>query len=115
MADGKIRCIIKRPDETYGHVTNISTTLKNLQNIVGGPIEQVTIMKETKDKPGVVVICNEEGKLRGLCPSFRIGYGVTLDIIVGEAIVIGIQGEELVDLPISFQTWKHIMYEWGNI
>ena len=115
MAEGRVRCIIKRPDETYGHVTNISTTLKNLQNIVGGPIEQVTIMKETKDKPGVVVICNEEGKLRGLCPSFRIGYGVTLDIIVGEAIVIGIQGEELVDLPISFKTWKQIMYEWGNI
>ena len=115
MSEGKIKCIIKRPDEQYGHVTNISTSLKNLQNIVDGPIEQVTIMRETKDKPGVVVICNEEGKLRGLAPSFRIGHGVTLDIIVGEAIVIGIQGEELVDLPISFKVWKQIMYEWGNI
>ena len=115
MSDAKIRCIIKRPDEQYGHVTNISTTLKNMQNIVGGPIEQVTIMRETKDHPGAVVICNEEGKIKGLAPSFRIGYGQVYDIIVGEAIVIGIQGEELVDLPISFKMWKQIMYEWGNI
>ena len=115
MSKGKIKCIIKRPDEQYGHVTNISTTLANLQNIVEGPIEQIPIMNETKDRPGAVIICNEVGKQRGLAPNFRIGHGVTLDIIVGEAIVIGIQGEELVDLPISFKMWKQIMYEWGNI
>lgn len=28
---GKIRAIVKRPDEKYGHVCNISATLKNLQ------------------------------------------------------------------------------------
>ena len=46
----KIRAIVKRPDEEIGHVTNISPTLQNLQNIVGGHIETVTIA------PGVVVI-----------------------------------------------------------
>ena len=111
----KVKCIIKRPEEQYGHVTNISTTLANLQKTVEGPFVQEVIMNETKDRPGAVIICNEEGKLRGLAPSFRIGHGVTLDIIVGEAVVIGIQGEELVDLPISFKMWKQIMYEWGNI
>lgn len=30
----KIRAIVKRTDEQYGHVTNISNTLKDLQNAV---------------------------------------------------------------------------------
>jgi len=32
----KIKVIIKRPDEKYGHVTGISRTLENLQKTVGG-------------------------------------------------------------------------------
>ena len=52
MSEGKIRAIVKRPDEKYGHVTNISCTLKNLQRIVGGPIETVSF------GPGAVIICN---------------------------------------------------------
>ena len=56
----KIRAIIKRADEQYGHVTNISSTLKNLQKIVEGPIEMVKVTDDT------ALICNEEGKLNGL-------------------------------------------------
>lgn len=111
----KVKCIIKRPEELYGHVTNISTTLANLQNIVEGPIEQVPIMNETKDRAGMCIICNEEGKLRGLVPSIRIGHGALLDVIVGTSIIIGVKDGALVDLPISFQTWKTIMFEWGNL
>lgn len=33
MTGDKIKVIIKRPDEQYGHVTNISNTLENLQNV----------------------------------------------------------------------------------
>lgn len=35
---GKIKVIIKRPDEKVGHMTNISASLKNLQRTVDGPI-----------------------------------------------------------------------------
>lgn len=110
MSEGKVRCIIKRPDERYGHVTNISTSLKNLQRIVEGPIEVVSI------GAGAVVICNEEGKLRGLQRNFKIGYGVLpfCDVIVGEAIVIGVDGEEFCDVPISFSVWKRLIEQWGN-
>ena len=100
----KVKCIIKRPDEQYGHVTNISVTLKNLQNIVGGPIECVSCGGST------VIICNEEGKLRRLEPNFRI----MSDISVGEAIIIGVDGEDFCDIPISFQTWKSLIDSWGN-
>ena len=39
----RIKVIIKRPDEKYGHVTYISDSLENLQKTVGGPIEIVSI------------------------------------------------------------------------
>ena len=105
----KTRAIIKRSDEPYGHMTNISTRLENLQKLVGGYIEAVTL------KPGLVILCNEEGKLRGLVPSIRIGHGALLDVIVGTSVIIGFKDGELVDIPISFQTWKTIMFEWGNL
>ena len=56
MAKAKVKVIIKRPDEEYGHVSNISSTLKNLQKTVGGYIE--TVQVTGKD----VILVNEEGK-----------------------------------------------------
>ena len=108
MSEGKVRCIIKRPDEQYGHVTNISIALKNLQRIVGGPIETVSCGS------GTVIICNEEGKLRRLQRNFRIGKPPFSDMIVGEAIVIGVDGEDFCDLQISFDLWKRLLKGWGN-
>lgn len=54
----KIKVIIKRPDEKYGHVTGISYKLENLQKTVGGYIETLTL-------PGYVLIVNEEGRING--------------------------------------------------
>ena len=109
MSEAKVRCIIKRPDEQYGHVTNISTSLKNLQRIVEGPIEMVSCGGSS------VIICNEEGKIRGLEKNFVIGFsGMVTEVIVGEVIVIGVDGEDLCDLPISFDAWKRLLKEWGN-
>jgi len=52
MTGDKIKVIIKRPDEKYGHVTNITNTLENLQKTVEGYIETLTM-------PGYVLILNE--------------------------------------------------------
>ena len=108
MSDAKVRCIIKRPDEQYGHVTNISVTLKNLQKIVEGPIQAVPFCKNS------VIICNEEGKNKGLEPNFIIGTAPLQDVVVGDAIVIGVDGEDFCDLPISFGLWKKLLKGWGN-
>lgn len=56
----KIRCFLKRPESDW-YSTCSSTSLNNLQRIVGGYIETVTF-----PELGVVVICNEEGRLLGL-------------------------------------------------
>lgn len=92
----KTRVIIKRPDEKYGHVTNISASLKNLQKTVGGYIETVPAVL------GAVIICNEEGKLRDLEPNMWYFH----DMLCGTIIVIGTDGEEFADCPLNFDQWK---------
>lgn len=100
----KIKVIIKRPDEEVGHVTNISQSLKNLQNTVGGYIETVSL------PDGVVIICNEEGRILGL-PHNCIAYGVDF---VGTIIVCGRSGDAFADIPISLAEWKGILAQGGG-
>lgn len=101
----KIRAIIKRPDEKVGHVCNISHTLENLQKTVEGYIEVIPIDDET------VLICNEEGKLKGLADNFKMPY----DTIVGTIIVCNVEGEDFAGLPDGYiKTWKKLLQEWGN-
>ena len=57
---------------------SINNDLTSLQEFVGGYIEAHTIA------PGITVICNEEGRLKGLPPN-RIVSGVGL--IVGDFLV----------------------------
>lgn len=102
---GKIRVIIKRPDEEFGHVCNISDSLENLQKTVGGYIEAVTLTDE------IVILCNEEGKLQHLERNFFLPF----DTIVGTAIICGRDGAEFSDIPEGFfKTWKKLLRGWGN-
>lgn len=67
----------------------IGNDLKSMQEVVGGYIEEVML------DDGTVLICNEEGKLRGLKPNRRVGN----DIIVGTFFIAGDDGsEDLVSL-----------------
>lgn len=106
----KIRAIVKRPDEKYGHVTNISNTLKNFQRTVEGPIETISIGKD------VVVICNEEGKLLGLEENMKIRWRKALlpEIIVGTVVIVGVDGEDFCDCPLELLDWKELLKKWGN-
>jgi len=94
----KIKVIIKRPDEEYGHMTWISNTLENLQRNVGGFIETVTLGVV----PRIVIICNEEGRLQGL------PYNCTIcgHAFVGDIIIAGIDGDEFADVPMTMQEYK---------
>lgn len=103
----KIKAIIKRPDEAYGHVTWISNSLHNLQSIVEGHIEPIALTKN------LVIICNEEGKIKNLEDNFYIGSRVK-DMIKGDVIVCGVKGEDFDDVPIDFGSWKRMLTEWGN-
>ncbi len=96
----KIKVIVKRPDEA-GHATWMSNSLKAFQTAVDGYIETVTVAT------GIVVICNEEGRLRGLEPNCRF-CGVDF---VGTIIVAGVDGEEFADCPMLLSTFKILCKE----
>lgn len=90
-----ISALLKRPGEIPRHV-NISNTLEALQKNVGGHIECVKILKD------VVVICDEEGKLKGKPFNCKIsGYD-----FVGDILMVGLDGEDFTDLPVSWDDMR---------
>lgn len=94
-----MKVIIKHPGQRP-YVTNISTTLKNLQISVNGYIETVFLQND------LVVICNEEGLLQNL-PHNCCVEGIDF---VGTIIFIGKQGEEFSDIPCEFQQFKKLYH-----
>lgn len=95
----KIKCIVKRADEPEGHMTNISNTLENLQRTVDGYIEAVPI------RPGLIVICNEDGFINQLPYNCRLAG----HFLFGDIIVCGVDGVDFGDIPITFQEWKEML------
>lgn len=95
----KIKAIVKKPDELYGHVCHISNSLQNLQKTVGGYIETVYLTDD------VVIICNEEGLLQNLPFNMKLHD----QQLVGTIIVCGVEGDELTDLGINFDEWKYVV------
>lgn len=91
----KIKVIVKRPDEEVGHMTYISDRLPDLQYIVDGYIETVTLSSD------LVVICNEEGRLQGLPHNCKV-CGIDF---VGTVIVAGVEEDSFGDVPIDLQEW----------
>lgn len=102
----KMRVLIKRPNERYGHICNISNSLENLQRTVEGYIETVRIGESADGKP-IILVCNEEGKIKGLEHNMYIDN----DEIVGTFFLCSEQDEEFTDLPATFglAEWKQIV------
>lgn len=92
-----ISALIKRPGELPRHV-NVSNSLEALQKNVEGYIETVTISDD------LVVICNEEGRLRGLPYNCTIcGFD-----FVGPILMVGRDGDEFADLPVKWDRMKKL-------
>lgn len=94
---GKIRVLAKRTDSDW-YVTYVSNTLENLQRFVGGYIETVSLFKDA------CVICNEEGRLKGLPYNTKI-FGVDF---VGDILLVGVKDDEFCDLPGTLKDWKAV-------
>ena len=82
-----MRALVKEPGKT-AVIRDIENELKELQRIVGGYIETVTLTSDA------VVICNEEGRLSGLPYNCEI-CGVDF---VGTIALVGVKGDEFTDL-----------------
>ena len=105
----KIKVIIKRPDEKIGHVAYISNILEKLQTIVGGRIEAVHT-----GISGLILICDDEGKLKDYPKNFLMGSRMFPDMVVGTVIMCGVAGDDFNDVPINLAQWKTALELWGN-
>ena len=83
-----MKVIIKEPGFPP-HLEEIENTLEELQRIVDGYIETVTIIRNQ-----IIVICNEEGRLNGLEPNCAV---CGMDF-VGPVIICSADGDEFTDL-----------------
>ena len=117
----KMRAIIKRPDEEYGHVTNISCSLENLQRTVGGYIETVTFSGRMRAEDDFVIICDEEGLLNNK------KYNCTVRVVdqrwpdfgeipfCGDIAVLGVAGDEFADCPLTLAEWKKMVVKHASV
>lgn len=92
---GYINVLTKQPGCMYRSVW-IKNDLEEFQRLVGGYIEPVTIHGATKD---IVVICDEEGRLKDYEPNCTIA-GIDF---CGPIVVCGVDGEEFADVPYGIE------------
>lgn len=94
----KIYVITKRPGCPARHVW-MSNSLEAFQKAVGGYIESVSLATDA------VIVCNEEGRLRGLEPNCSI-CGVDF---VGSIVLAGVKGEKFADWPANWEETKRLL------
>lgn len=85
--DPFLRVLVKRPGLPL-RAEVVENTLRSMQNLVDGPIECVTIATD------LAIVCNEEGRLRGLSPSATI-LGTQF---VGPVAFVGVRGEDFMSI-----------------
>ena len=91
MKENQILVIIKEPGKAPVVEPLFDNDLKAFQKAAGGYIETVTLATD------LVIICNEEGRLKGL-PHNTTVFGVDF---VGTIVVAGAKGEEFASLRAS--------------
>lgn len=89
----KITVIRKAPGKAPERI-EIENALDALQWEIGGYIETVTLASD------LVVICDEEGRLKDKAANCRI-CGI---LFVGTILIAGVNGEEFTDVPDGVDT-----------
>lgn len=79
-------------------VMEIGTELEVLQEFVGGYIEVPFISPALRDR-NIIVVVNEEGKLKGLQPTMALVHnGEVLDCLVGQIFFCSTDGDDFTSL-----------------
>ena len=97
-----IEVLYKEPNKNPER-RKIANTLEEMQNVVGGYIEIVGYK-------GALLICNEEGKLRGLEPNISLGD----DIICGSFFIAGDDYEKADFISLTESQFEEFMKEFSN-
>ena len=87
-------------------MAEVSNDLKEMQKVVGGPIEVLAIASN------LACVCNEEGRLLNMKDNFDcLG-----EILVGDVFFCGLREDEFcsLDSEIGFKVCKNIVYGGKN-
>jgi len=82
-----MQIIRKHPGQPAEFAQIVDGSLKSLQAEVGGYIQAIPLFE------GIILICNEEGKIMGLDDNFPVQFRVT-DMICGNAIFVREDGSD---------------------
>lgn len=94
----KIKAFVKVPGEE-GKMEHVNNTLERFQIIVLGYIETVTMPN------GVVLICNEEGRLNGMdynCDVMDVPF-------YGPILIVGSKGDQFSDVPLTITQIRELI------
>jgi hypothetical protein len=86
-----MRVLYKVPGDAEIHQIIVPNQLRVLQDLVGGPIETVTVEED------VVIICNEDRRL----PNQEYNCEICGVIFMGPILIAGVDGEDFCDCPWS--------------
>ncbi len=113
----RFRVILCKPGE-YAEVVEIDDTLESMQHLVGGLIEPYDPFYSEDDPryENVILVCNEEGKLRQMPPSRAIvdEDGHVMDVIAGPFFLCysPIDSENFESLPPDLEEIFRKKYEY---
>lgn len=99
--------VIRADGDTYFQTTDEDITPHELQDMVDGSIETVPVCLSgnwTTGRGQPIMIVNEEGRLRGFEKNERATDMLRFDVydyIVGDAVIAGEKGEDIVPLKRS--------------
>ena len=84
----EISVYVKHPNEEPIRM-NVKNSLEELQRLVGGHIESVTLGKD------IAILCDEEGRIKGK------EYNCTLVGVdfAGTIVIVGVRGDSFSDAP----------------
>lgn len=91
-----MRAIRVRP-HTIPKIVDIDNTLEALQKEVGGYIEVYPLNDD------VVIVCDEEGRLKGEPVSLCLYNNGSYVDFVGTVLILGVDGEDFTDVPTIFE------------
>lgn len=90
----KLKCVYKMPGGP-AHVSEIPNTLKDFQFFVDGYIQAIPL------SCGAVLICNEDGKPKGMETNFFLkdrNTGKIWDYVAGPVVIVAADGDEFTSL-----------------
>lgn len=108
----RIVVLYKEPGDPEFYYEAPLNTLEGFQDLADGYIETITIHKEMLPKEleatgDLVIIINEEGRLKGMdycCTLF--GFD-----LYGPVVLAGVKGDEFADFPISWMKFDKYYHE----